>query len=919
MPTLEKKKDYAERAAKAYAEFKRRTDHNRAMTREEKAERREMFLEAHVSIFDDYYDEINARPRQGGRIPIAGNEMLSRDAQDMALDIAALFGTSSTGLFVMSAAGAGQENVQARALDRRGMALHDQADAEDSPTAHLTTINSTYKKKIKRASMDFSDAGAAPAAVSVIDPHAQSQARITQARARQNQTRARQTQTSARQTQTRLHAENTGRQAEEARRNWNRLDSEAADIVLNDRFSPDAAPALEAAEQAKQAADAARHAADQAQADADAARADADQARADADQARADADRIQTAEENDPAARRGFSIQVRDDGLSAAQIKGIREVTAFLYRNTLHGGSGNMMDRGYLVDSILKAPPRQKLLIYYLIQNDMMHGNLTEPEIVRALMFTPVLEEFKPHILGALKGVFGRWKGDSLKWSKLSAGVHGAEDLLPKVDKMLGLDAAAAGGAPAGGAVLDPQLAQAIQDVVQAGRILTANPNPTQEQVAVFVNAVKDLNALTAAEEGNFWDNSQSWLTDKNKYVGYLAKPLGVIAGVLGGIAKLKMDDAAEVFKDLPKDERDIKVEAAGRDWNDAKLGFSWYSVPLGTLSALVSCITLLGSFVNIFRQTSARDVGMQLLRFTNDTASTCNSVYSSVRGIAGLAGADWIIKAAAVNAAGGAAIGVGVLSGLQGYYRTIQAQNERDRINEFRAGISQKQQGVLEEKRQMLLEIIDAERASTDRREEAGKWQQRAAAAQVFAGAALLFSGGTAAIVSAAASGVGFVLGLAGVIRSVYLKSGEKKDVVDRYIDLDGFYDQFVADHGGPGPAFDSKYGEKKDCKNMLREFALRSLSFTSVDEMYTHIIRKFSEALYKGTFLGNDGTVMDTGKLRTEAAQNPADQQQREMFEECLKAFGFEVKYPTVAGEKPEVKAPYPGVNVIFKKLMK
>lgn len=887
MPTLEKKKDYAERAARAYAEFKRRTDHNHVLTQAEKAERREMFLEAHVSIFDDYFDEINARPRQGGRIPLAGNEALSENARNMALDIAALFAKSGTGLFFMNAAGAGQENVQARALDRRGMALHSQVDGRDSQTAHLTTINSTYQKKIKRASMDFSD-GAAASATSVIDPHALSQARITQARARENQAR--------------LYAEDTGRQADVARENWNRLDSEAGAIVLDDRFSPDAPAALAAAQQAKGVSDAARRT--------------ADQARTDAAAARADADRIQTEEENDPASRRGFSIQVRDDGLSPAQIKGIREVTAFLYRNTLHGDTGDKMDRGYLVDSLMKAPPRQKLLTYYLIQNDLMHGKLTEPEIVRALMFTPVLEQFKPHILGAFRGVFGRWKGDSLKWSRLSAGVHGAEDLLPKVDKMLGLDAAAAGGAPAGGAALDPQLAQAIMDVVQAGRILTAIPNPTQEQVARFMNAVKDLNVRTAAQEGNVWDNSQSWLTDKNKYVGYLAKPLGVIAGVLGGIAKLKMDDAAEVFKDLPKDERDIKVEAAGQDWNDAKLGFSWYSVPLGTLSALVNCITLLGSFVAIFRQTSARDVGMQLLRFTNDTASTCNSVYSSVRGIAGLAGANWITSVAAIGAAGGAAIGVGAFSFVQGYYRTVEAQNERDRIEEFRGELSQQQQGVLEEKRQLLLEIIDAEEASTNRREEAGRWQKGAAAAQVVAGAALLFSGGTAAIVSAAASGVGFVLGLAGVIRSAYLKSGEKKDVVDRYIDLDGFYTQFMADHGGPGPAFDSRYGKEKECKNMLREFALRSLSFTSVDEMYTHIIRKFSEALYNGTFLGSDGTVMDTGKLRNE---NPADRQQREMFADCLRVFGFTVKYPTVAGEKPEVKKPYPGVSVIFKKLMK
>ena len=888
MSTLEKKKDYAERAARAYAEFKKRTDNNQILTQQEKAERRELFLESHISIFDDYYAELDARPRQLGRINLNSNERLSDEARDMAADIAALYASSRTGLFFMNAVAANQTDRQARALDQRAFDLHTRQNARDSATSHTAAINSTYKTKIKRASMDFGDYNAG-SAVSVISPQAESVHRVAQARAAADQARTR--------------AENTRTQADKAQR-------DADDAVVNDPYNASNPEAIQAAETAWRTAS---------------------QAQTASAVARADADRIQLEEEGNLATRRTFSIQVRDDGLTSAQIKGIREVSAFLYRNTLHGSDKKTEDRGYLMDSILKAPPREKLLIYYLVQNDMMHGQLTGPQIVQALMFTPVLDEFKSHILGAFKGIFGRSSGNSIKWSKLSGAVHGAEDLMPKVDKMLGLDAAApggaggagAGGAPGGGAGLDPGLAQAIQNVVQAGRIITGNPNPTQEQIGKFVNAVQDLNALVSAQEGNAWDNFQNWLTDKNQYVGYLAKPLSAIAGVLGGISKVQMEAMDKSLSGnpiiLPKKEHDAIVEAAGHDMGVAKTYVSWGSVPLGTLTALISCITLLGSFVSIFRQTSAADTGMQFLRFANNTASTANGVYSSVKGIAGMAGASWVTSAAAVNAAGGAGIVVGAFSFVQGAYRTASANNERKRIDAFRAGLSQQQQGVLEEKRQLLLEITAAERDSTKRRATAGGFQMAAAGLQVFAGAAMLFSGGTAAIISAAASGTAFLLSLTGAIVSAVQKNGEKKAVVDRYIDLDGFYRRFMADHGGPGANFEKRYGNEKKCKENLRKFALRSLSFTSVDEMYTHIIRKYAEALYKGTFLANDGSIMTQAALQAEAQNNPGEHQQRQLFAECLKAFGLTVKYPNADGDRPRVKEPYPGVGVIYKKLMK
>ena len=78
MPALDKQKRYAEEAAAAYKVFKARIETEKTLTREEKIARLEMFLDSHVSIFDEYYEEAV----QNGGVPNANK--LSDDAGLMA-------------------------------------------------------------------------------------------------------------------------------------------------------------------------------------------------------------------------------------------------------------------------------------------------------------------------------------------------------------------------------------------------------------------------------------------------------------------------------------------------------------------------------------------------------------------------------------------------------------------------------------------------------------------------------------------------------------------------------------------------------------------------------------------------------------------------------------------------------------------
>ena len=87
--TMEGRIDYVERAAKSYAEFRRRTDRNDVLTRTEKAERLESFLDAHVSVFDEYFEEWNQYRKQVPEQEMLSpyGDGLSEDARRMAMDV----------------------------------------------------------------------------------------------------------------------------------------------------------------------------------------------------------------------------------------------------------------------------------------------------------------------------------------------------------------------------------------------------------------------------------------------------------------------------------------------------------------------------------------------------------------------------------------------------------------------------------------------------------------------------------------------------------------------------------------------------------------------------------------------------------------------------------------------------------------
>ena len=183
--TMEGRIDYVERAAKSYAEFRRRTDRNDVLTRTEKAERLESFLDAHVSVFDEYFEEWNQYRKQVPEQEMLSpyGDGLSEDARRMAMDVAALFADSVTGRFYLKSSQTLSQRqrlergtqtqmereshygAQGRLLDRRGADLLTTGFFNSAErNSNLGIVENKFREMMRKTALNF-DPQAAPAAM----------------------------------------------------------------------------------------------------------------------------------------------------------------------------------------------------------------------------------------------------------------------------------------------------------------------------------------------------------------------------------------------------------------------------------------------------------------------------------------------------------------------------------------------------------------------------------------------------------------------------------------------------------------------------------------------------------------------------------------------------------------------------------
>ena len=1080
--TLKDKRDYLERAAKAYAEFKTRTETNPMLTREEKIERIESLLDSHVSVFDDYFTEWDAyrQQRRAARKKVESGDGLSADARDMAYDIAAVFTRSGTRAFYNVNTDGRSAVSQGRYLDLIGNRLlsnEKQKEQGDSDVSFAETAQQNFQKSQQATSMrpgaglreeqaqrreqdaqrqldSIQDARQAArdlreeteAAVrraegleALIDQDPMgrdesgdeavrsswdevrakaeeyrlaqeklAEALATEGEAQNKLADAQANLAGARAARVRAQAATTIQSRAGQRKEWSKaeqakIDSAEGQLAEAQRELADAQDRLYEAEMAKTEAEKrvrkAQAAAEKAkqhaqgvetlidqdpmgrdesgQAAIDAAWDEEKEARRKAEQteeapanqiafrahavSKAQRDRAFQASQQAKAARDHIRDQARaaqkpvvlferqrrerTQGLSAGQIKGIRDISAFLYRNTLHGSDKD--DRkfiGAFVDGINARPPRVKLLAFYLIENDELHA---KPDMARLAYiqatYTPQLDKFKPHIFnGWFGGFFHRESGEGLDWDKLSDAIHNAEDILTEAvsQQPLPANAAALAGAPgAGGQPVDPQMAALLRNMAAAGAELLNNPNPSPDAVKALMDTVNELEAYISSQEESGWADAKDFFKEAQQWIGYYKKPLSIIGSFFGGASKTVQEThLKELLKDNPKYEGD------GSNFNSTMLKalgvpFSWCAVPFSLVNTLFSFITVAGALEQTFAHgIGAYARGKAILGLVKEASSTGFSVYGEVRSIAGIVdttrtlfmgrstGVAWITDPVATGAAGIGAMAVGLMTAIQGVMDVAEGDRARQAIEKYQSemrrnppdtsNLSQAQIEELKAQRDMLLNVATALRQNEIRKETGGVFKTASGVLQIVSGGLMMGSGGTLALVSAGVSLVAFCVSIGGAVTDFIMKRKAKKDVIDKYIGMDGpdgLYAQFKKskDEAANPKSFIKKYGKEDQVKNMLRRTAEAQLGFPSDDKMHAYIMQRYAQALYKGAFLDENGNV-----LTADRESQPGEREKRKIFTSLLKAAGFEVKYPDPDADPPVEQSP--DANAIYKKLM-
>jgi len=911
MPALDKQKRYAEEAAAAYKVFKARIETEKTLTREEKIARLEMFLDSHVSIFDEYYEEAV----QNGGVPNANK--LSDDASLMAKDIAALFGTSYTGRHFMTYRSGQSAENRARILDTHGRELlGTNARDGDARQSYMAPSQAKFDKMMRRTALIFNDKD--PAVQAEIQAAGRRDAWASGPRTSPKQdANTAKTIAAARVATAQSNydqKENELRAAEASIESLRQMLEEAQAKAAQEKGAAKAGKAQppkpdegekNAGETARMKFERLRKQYNESQNRLTALRDARDKAVQELAEARSQKRAADEAADN-PEAQRTLQRSDRTEGLQADQMRGIRDISAFLYRNTMHGKDATRRDRGRFVDGVLRCSPRQKLLMFYLIERDRIHGSPTEQELLDSQnpqAYIPNLEQFKPHIFGGmLRGFFGRMTGNSLNWDKLSDVSQNTKAMMPLLYRLL--TARALNQDPAlarqlANAEPDPELADAIQRVVDVGNIVIRNPKPSQADLDKLRTAVQALNAYIASQEKSTSAQIKEAAGDTNFWLAYISKPSSILGQFLSESAKIL--GASNADKLLT-----------------GSTVLSWDANVVGAIGLIASFITLFSSFAELVRSggagTSAAAKTLQALNFIKDLGAAGSAGYNTVTGFMKLAGSK--LSGTATVAGGALGAAVGLITAIVGISRTASADKKmmkleyyQQQLDEFKPeGLTKDQKRILKEKKAFLRDIAEKQRMSEHRQGVAGAYQAAGGTLTTISGA--LLAGGVTAFAAAGVAAAAFVVGIVGAVHDYRLKKAEKRVVIDKYLGIDKVFEAFKRNNSRRGQDFNKTYGSDEDVKTTLRDASARNLGFPSTDKLFSFIMWRFATALYSAAFLKNGQVVTQHDK----DAMSSLERNERRMFTNLIKSMGMRVIYPQNPGDKPA-----PDANAIYKTLMK
>lgn len=127
-------------------------------------------------------------------------------------------------------------------------------------------------------------------------------------------------------------------------------------------------------------------------------------------------------------------------GISNAQMSNIRQIDQWLLRNFRNGGYmrafGLHTDRSNILSEIMKKSPRERLYIYYIVENSEARKKPNAYDAATAQLYTPNLGTFKKNMVANWLKFYSRFSGGYVYWHKLSQALAICEGYGEVIDSM---------------------------------------------------------------------------------------------------------------------------------------------------------------------------------------------------------------------------------------------------------------------------------------------------------------------------------------------------------------------------------------------------------------------------------------------------------------------------------------------------
>lgn len=127
-------------------------------------------------------------------------------------------------------------------------------------------------------------------------------------------------------------------------------------------------------------------------------------------------------------------------GISKAQMFNLRQIDQWLLRNFRNGGYmrafGLHTDRSSILSEIMKKTPRERLYIYYIIENSQARKKPNAYDAANSQFYTPNLDIFKKNMIAHWLKFYNRFSGGYVYWHKLSQALAICEGYGDVIDSM---------------------------------------------------------------------------------------------------------------------------------------------------------------------------------------------------------------------------------------------------------------------------------------------------------------------------------------------------------------------------------------------------------------------------------------------------------------------------------------------------